>query len=162
MWLLLAAVACSLTIADPTPVASHVRPVSASAQTLLAEAVTRSAIVDALIQHLDSTDTIVYVEIVARPELPLARTKLVAGSAVARFLRVSINSRVPWWDRVALLAHELQHAVEIADAPDVRNDEGVRKLYTKIGFSGGESRYETAAARETEWRVRAEVARRER
>jgi hypothetical protein len=162
MWLLLAALSCSLTIVDPTPTWTHVRAVSGAAQALLLDAAGRSEIINGLAEHLESTDTIVYVEIVGTPDIPLARTKLVSGSSVARFLRISINSRVPWWDRLPLLAHELQHAVEIADADDVRTDDGVRKLYTKIGYAGaGTNQYETAAARDTESKVRSEVARRE-
>jgi hypothetical protein len=141
--------------------ASHVRPASGVAQTLLTEAVSRSAIVNRLLERLESTDTIVYVEVIGTPELPLARTKLVAASPNVRFLRISINARVPYWDRVPLLAHELQHAVEIAGATDVKDDEGVRRLYARIGFPGGTNRFETAEARETEWRVRAEMVRRE-
>jgi|SRR5689334_9836231 hypothetical protein len=162
MWLLLAALSCSLATGDPTPTWTHVRAVSTGAQALLLEAGTHSEIINGLAEHLESSDTIVYVEIVATPDIPLARTKLVAGSAVARFLRISINSRVPWWDRVPLLAHELQHAVEIADAQNVRTDDGVRKLYMRIGYPGGADQYETAAARQTEAKVRSEVlARRE-
>jgi hypothetical protein len=159
MWIVVLALSCSLS-GDPTPVAAHVRAASPVAQTLITEASTRSAIVNDLIDHLERTDTIVYVDIAVAPETALARTKLVASSPGARFLRISINARVPWWDRVALLAHELRHAVEIADANDVKDDEGVRRLYTRIGFPGGANQYETTAARETEWRVRAEVARR--
>ncbi len=159
LWHLLISVSVSLSPGDPSTLASHVRAASPRAQTLLAEAVSHSAVINRMIEHLESTDTIVYVDVIATPEIPLARTKLVSGSAVARFLRVSINARVATWDRVPLLAHELQHAIEIADAADVRDDDGVRRLYMKIGFGGGADRFETAAARETEWKVRTELAR---
>jgi hypothetical protein len=33
----------------------------------------------------------------------------------------------------AVLAHELQHAVEIADAPEVRGDQTLAELYRRIG-----------------------------
>jgi hypothetical protein len=160
MWLLPAALLVVTLSPSPAPMPpASVRAVSPSALALITDATTRSAIVCQQIEQLAATDAIVYVEIVASPEIPLARTKLVAGSADVRFLRVSINARIASWDRIALLAHELQHALEIAGAPEVRDDEGVRQLYARIGYDGGPNRYETAAARQVEWRVRAEVAR---
>jgi hypothetical protein len=157
MWLLLVA-ACALSTSEVSTSPAHVRPVSASAVLLLTEAAAKSPTVNTLIERLAWSDTIVYVEIIGSPEISLARTKLVAASPAARFLRISINARVAAWDRVALLGHELQHALEIAGAADVRDDEGIRKLYARIGFKGGQDRFETAAARETEWRVRTELA----
>jgi hypothetical protein len=160
MWLLLLAVWCSLAAPDATIPVPHVRPVSASANILLTEATARSSVVNQLVERLTGTDVIVYVEIVASPEIPLARTKLVSASPGARFIRISINARNPAWDRLALLAHELQHAVEIAAAADVRDDEGVRRLYTRIGFPGGTDRFETVAAKRMEMLARGELAQR--
>ena len=160
MWLLLLAVSCSLVAPDAMITVAHVRPTSPSASTLLTEATAHSSVVNQLVERLTGSDVIVYVEIVASPEIPLARTKLVSGSAGARFLRISINVRNPVWDRVALLAHELQHAVEIAAATDVRDDEGVRRLYARIGFPGGTDRFETIAAKRMEMLARGELAQR--
>jgi len=161
MGLLFLAMLCAGIIADPETAIAHVRTASPAAHALLTEAIAHSAIVNGLIEHLAWSDTIVYVEIVGTPEVLLARTKLVSSSPEVRFLRISINARTPTWDRVALLAHELQHAVEIAHATDVRDDDGVRRLYSAIGYKGDGNRFETAAARETERRVRAELARRD-
>jgi hypothetical protein len=86
MWLLLLAISCSLAAPEATVPMAHVRSVSASANTLLTEATTRSPIVNQLVERLTGTDVIVYVEIVGSPEIPLARTKLVSGSAGARLL----------------------------------------------------------------------------
>ena len=61
--------------------------------------------------------------------------------------------------RIGLLAHELQHAVELADAPEVRDDEGVRQLYRRIGSASDPDHFETAAARRIERAVRMEVGR---
>jgi len=117
----------------------------------------RSGTMRGLVARLNCTDAIVYVEITGTPVIPTARTKLVATVAGARFIRISIN--VAWGDRdrAALLAHELQHAVEIAEEVDVRDDDGVRRLYGRIGRSHGADSFETDAAREVEWIVRAEL-----
>lgn len=144
--------------ADPVvPAVPHVRPVSAGASVLLTEAVARSAVVNELLNQLAQTDVFVYVELTSAADIRLARTKLVAAPPGARFLRIALNAHIAPWDRVAYLAHELQHAVEIAAAPDVRDDEGVRRLYARVGFEAGPNQYETAAAREVERRVRIEL-----
>jgi hypothetical protein len=125
-------------------------------RSLIDEATISSPIVNRLIAELQQSDTIVYVELTGSPEIPRARTMLAAASANVRFLRISINVLVPPIDRVPLLAHELQHATEIAAACEARDEDGIRQLYRRIGVGGGADRYETLAATEVERRVRAE------
>ena len=127
---------------------------------LIADSASRSRVVRDLMARLACTDVIVYVEFTASPEIPLARTKLVTAVPGARFLRIGINRRVSSMDTGATLAHELQHAVEIAEHDDVRDDEGVRRLFDRIGIDLGGDRYETAAARDVEWIARTELRRR--
>jgi hypothetical protein len=154
MWtLLIALISLSEPAADPT---SHLRATSPFVRSLIDEATVSSAIVNRLITQLQQSDTIVYVELTGSPEVPRARTMLAAASGDVRFLRISMNVLVPPMDRVALLAHELQHATEIADAIEVRDEAGLRQLYDRIGFGGTTDRYETVAAGEVERRVRAE------
>jgi len=112
-----------------------------------------------LLRRLDASDEIVYIVFTNSPEIPTARTKLVTGSSVVRFLRIDINARIAPGDRLPLLAHELQHAVELADRPDVRDDEGVRKLYRRIGSASDPDHFETTAARRIERAVRLEIGR---
>ena len=64
---------------------------------------------------------------------------------------------------LGIVGHELQHAVEIASAPNVVDDQSFKRLFTRIGYSGclsarGEQ-FETTAALETGERVREEFAR---
>jgi hypothetical protein len=68
---------------------------------------------------------------------------------VCRHVRVSI--RVPGNDtkETARLAHELWHAVEVAGAPDVRDQASVQRFYDRIGDGGRYSSVvETAKAEE--------------
>jgi hypothetical protein len=131
---------------------------AASAVALLDEAV-RSATVRDLIARLEATDVIVYVEVTPSPQIPLARTKLVTATSRARFLRIGLRATLPPFDVTPLLAHELQHAIEIADCPDARDDEGVRRLYQRIGHQHGTDKFETEAARDVERLVRQEIRR---
>ncbi len=159
MWMLVAILLSSPVTDVPAQSTTHVRPASPAAHALLTEAVAKSAVVNTLIGQLEATDIFVYVEVTSSPDIPLARTKLVAAAPGARFLRVTLNAQLAPWDRLPLLAHELQHALEIAGDADVRDDDGIRRLYQRVGFSGGTDKYETAAARNVERQVRVELAR---
>jgi hypothetical protein len=119
----------------------------------------RSGTVKGLLERLAATDVIVYVEITGVPDVPTARTKLVTATPSVRFLRIGINAAQPLTEWPPLLAHELQHAVEIAEHGDVRDDAGVRRLYAAIGRQHGVDSYETAAAVTVERTVRAELRR---
>jgi len=158
MWML-AAMWLAGSVAEAPIHSPHVRAVTPAAHALLTEAVAKSSVLNMLIRELDSTDVFVYVEVTSSPDIPLARTKLVTAVPGARFLRVALNVQVASWDRLPLLAHELQHALEIAADADVRDDDGIRRLFQRVGFSGGGDKYETTAAREVERRVRVELAR---
>jgi hypothetical protein len=154
MWtLLLTLLSLSEPASDPL---SHLRAMSPVVRALIDEATVSSSIVNCLISQLQRSDTIVYVELTGSREIPRARTILAAASGDVRFLRISINVLIPPMDRVPLLAHELQHATEIAGAVEARDGAGVRRLYRRIGLTGTMDRYETAAAGEVERRVRAE------
>jgi hypothetical protein len=139
-------------LSNPTP---HLRATSPAMRSLIDEATVSSPIVNQLIARLQHSDTIVYVELTGAPDVPRARTTLAAATPDVRFLRISINVLIPPMDRVPLLAHELQHATEIAGDPDARDEDGIRELYRHIGL-GAADRYETIAATEIERRVRAE------
>jgi hypothetical protein len=130
---------------------------TADAAPLLARTAERSATVRDLLARLAQTDVIVYVEIVPLQTTPLARTRFVTATPSARFLRIALNSTITPRDAPALLAHELQHAVEIAAHAEVRDDDGVRRLYRRIGRQYRVDNYETDAARTIEYRVRGEM-----
>ena len=77
----------------------------------------------------------------------------------ARYLRISLDRRYGSGQRLTLLGHELQHAVEIADAPWVTDHEGVATLYRSIGFrsdNGHDDCYDSRLAIETGHQVQRE------
>jgi hypothetical protein len=154
MWILvLALMSLSEPSADPT---SHLRAASPVVRSLIDEAMVSSAIVNRLVAQLQRSDTIVYVEMTGSPEVPRARTMLASASRDVRFLRISISVLIPPMERMPLLAHELQHATEIAAATEARDEAGIRQLYQRIGLGGGSDRWETREAGEVERQVRAE------
>jgi hypothetical protein len=151
--LLLTGAAADRPHLPPTP---RVRAAD-NARRVLADAAAQSRTIRELCDRLDASDVIVYVEITGSPLVPTARTKLVTATPDARFLRIAINNNTAPFDVAPLLAHELQHAVEIAEHEDVRDDTGVRRLYAAIGHEAAADQFETDAARQTERAVRAEL-----
>ena len=156
--LLLVALLLSGADAPVAPLA-HVRAVAPEVRALIADTMERSPIVRGLVARLACSDIIVYVELTASPQIPTARTKLVAAPAGYRFLRIALNANAAFGHFGPLLAHELQHALEIAGHEEVRDEDGIRRLYREIGHSSGEDAFETEAAREVEALVRRELRR---
>jgi hypothetical protein len=145
---------------NDTPVtapASRVRAAHGAEQVLQDAA--RSGTVQGLLARLAVTDVIVYVEMTAAPDVPTARTKLVTATPSVRFLRIGINAAQPSPDWPSLLAHELQHAVEIAEHREVRDDPGVGGVRGGLGPHPGADSYETEAAGRVERLVRSELRR---
>ena len=68
-----------------------------------------------------------------------------------------LNATVENDDQLVVLGHELQHALEFADA-DVRDEEGQRALGRRIGWAhGGGCGYETQDAIDAGSAVRVEL-----
>jgi hypothetical protein len=155
-------VIASLQIATPSasidPYA-HVRPLQPDAETVIADGMARSATFRRLVNQLERSDVIVYVDL--RPDMRASiggSLRFLARSATHRFLRVQLNRADSAMWRTALLGHELQHALEVADDPGVASADGLRALYRRIGVSMGPDTYDSIAAREMGFTVRRELA----
>ena len=138
---------------------SRLRGTTPAESAIIAELLARSAVGRALAAEIEASDVIVYVELTVSVAAGRAATRLVATTGAGRYLRVVLGMRTHPADRAALLAHELQHVVEIARARDVRDDTGLRRLYAKIG----EDRralyaFETTEARRVAAEVRREMS----
>jgi hypothetical protein len=143
--------------APPSMPSMRVRAVTPELRSVIADTMQRSRTVRELVARLSCSDVIVYVEITGSPQIPTARTKLVVAAGEARFLRIGLNAGLPLGALGPLLAHELQHAVEIAEHDEVRDEAALRRLYERIGRAHGNDAYETAAAQEVETLVRQEL-----
>jgi len=146
----------SVTLDAPT---RHVRTTSRGITKLLARGYQRSPTLAAIITKLQHSDVFVYIEEV--PRLPGAlegRLMMLPRAHEARYVRIQIALRGAPEDTIALLGHELQHALEVAEAPSVSDQAGLERLYARIGVSGGAHQYDTVAAQETGRTVRRELA----
>ncbi len=114
-----------------------------------------------LLARLADSDVIVYVMTVDRIYGGAeGQTYFVTATPTVRYLRIEVVAEGNLNARVALLGHELQHAVEIANAAHVRDRHSLAMLYLAMSenaFSGS-SQFDSAAARQTGDRVRRELA----
>jgi len=140
---------------------THTRALTPGAAALLAEATERSPAIRKLVDDLERTDVVVYLSdsMSGFESESQAYLTFVAAAAGLRYLLVRVD---PWRsqqsERIARLGHELQHATEIAQAPEVRDGDGVRRLYKHIGWEGQRGRFESSHAREVGDLVRNELA----
>lgn len=137
----------------------HVRALDPTLERILSRGVYRSPTLGYLLSALEQTDVIV--QIVASSNMPLstpARLLLVPHPKAFRFLRVEVRVEGTDDDLMALMGHELRHALEIAEAPDVRDSRALIDLYRRIGHRDASDRqFDTQAAHDTANQIRREL-----
>lgn len=117
-----------------------------------------SPTIRAMLDRIDASDLILQVDTRLDLGVPNAVTRLVTATADFRYVRVSINPRLAPQRRLELLAHELQHVLEIAADTTVRDQDGMRDYFTRIGRRQAVTgTFETDAAMDVESVVRREV-----
>ena len=154
------AVAAHITAvrADDSPRVRFTDPVVGDA---LSRGVSRSKTFRDLLTRLAASDLVVYVE---RAAPSRSRTsghiQFVGATPLYRYARITLYADRSTDAIVALLGHELQHAVEIADAPSVVDERTYGELYRSIGkASCGAPRwcFDTKAAMKAGYRVLREL-----
>jgi hypothetical protein len=137
----------------------RVRAADPTIERYLAEGLRRSSTFCDLVLALNQSDVIVYIQ--SAPQLPTTlsgRLLLMPGPSHQRYLRIQIRSGASGNEMISTIGHELRHAVEIADAPDVSDERALIRLYERIGERGnGPHKYDTLAAQTTGKRVRMEL-----
>jgi hypothetical protein len=129
---------------------SHVRATEPVIRALLQTGLSRSATFQRLVDALNQADVIVYVDPLRTREMLggyLSHDVISAGGY--RYLHIAINVRGGDVRVIALLAHELQHAIEVAEDPDAGDARHVDALFRRLASKAGctiASCSETAAA----------------
>jgi hypothetical protein len=129
--------------------AARLRPQSPRVAAWIARGLQRSPTMRALADQVERGDVVVYVEIAFRLDPGMAAcVTWMASVPGARYLRVSVRPNLREADAIAMLAHELQHVVEVIDNPQVRSGADLAALYDRIGHrtGGGGSTWDTVAA----------------
>ena len=136
----------------------HIRATDARLGRLLKDGYRRSPTLAALVDRLQASDLFVYLE--TSPGLPQAidaRLEMIPSRTDVRYVRIQITTGHSPDEMIALLGHELRHAVEVADARGVVDSAGMEKLYARIGTQWGRHAYETRGALDAARRVRQEL-----
>jgi hypothetical protein len=136
----------------------HVRTQDRSVRLLLKRGFNRSYTFAHLMARLEHGDVLVYVEEV--PRLPGGldgRMMMLPTAHGQRYVRIQIVLRGTPDESVAILGHELQHAIEVAQESGVSDQAQLTALYQRIGMRGGPHVYDTLAAQEIGRVIRREL-----
>jgi len=131
-------------------------------QRLIDGAARRSSAIRQWIERLEELDVIVYVRAAVLPRLDLdGRLVLLAGTGSQRYVVIELACGRSELTQMTTLAHELFHAIEIAEEPAVVDAGALAELYTRIGTRTSDSRgfltFETEAAAAAGLRARREL-----
>jgi hypothetical protein len=138
---------------------SHLRGLTPAGRELITEALERSVIIRGLVDALERTDVVVYVTLdLIEHQNQSGYLSFLSSAGGVRYVVVKIDWRAIGPHRIATLGHELQHALEVASAPQVRDVRTFAAFYREIGWRTGGGKYETDLARETGRRVELELA----
>lgn len=135
------------------------RPLDALAAETFEFAIAGSPLVRDLVRQLEASNLVVHIESTRALPLGVSGTmRFVTSRGGYRYVRISLAAGIRSEWRAAILAHELQHACEIA-ASDAHDIDGVRRLYEAAGHHPTHSAdvFETKAAILVERQVKAEL-----
>jgi hypothetical protein len=128
---------------------SRVRALDAWAGESLERGLSSSSLVRELVQELERSDLIVHIDSTTRMSTGLAGiTRFVGRTGESRYARITLARDLYPDARAAALAHELQHAIELAHS-DARSHVAMQQLFERIGYRTDRKRrlYETEAAK---------------
>lgn len=130
---------------------------------LLAAGLAQSPSLRALVNRLAAGDVVVYLRCARLSSRLDGQLTFVSAAGGFRYVLVHLAMDRPWHRQIATLGHELQHAVEIAEQPDIVDQAALARTYTRIGFArpplqrAGRS-FDTQAAVAAGEQVRRELA----
>jgi hypothetical protein len=147
---------------DETWREARVRPQDPRLVELIRTGVGRSATLRDIVRRLEAGNLIVYISLNPAMKSNLAgKLTWMTRSGIFRYVKVTINTEQSSDAMIATLAHELHHALEVGGDDSVIDQRSLAGLYKRIGrpsISNAISGYETAAAQETGFQVRRELA----
>jgi hypothetical protein len=145
-----------------TTTPARVRPSDGRSATLFLEGQRRSATLRALVDAIEERDVIVYLQM--EPTLLKGNVDgmvtWLTATTHARYVRISLSPELSTIFGIAVLGHELQHVLEIANEPSVRSASSLEAFYRRIGINTreGASHWDTDAARNVGDEVRRELS----
>ena len=139
----------------------HVRSSVPRIAALLTRGVECSSTVRHLVATLDASDVIVYIEPKQRrPSLRGYLSHHIVTVAGSRYLRIYVEMQGAKSQLISLIGHELQHAVEVAQAAEARTSTDLKHVFDRLRVPLGchaAGCYETRAARDVEGAIEREL-----
>jgi GMP synthase-like glutamine amidotransferase len=87
-----------------------------------------------LVEQLQATDLVAIVQPSATMSLSLSGyLTFVSHTSACRYVRIKFTTRYNGAQAIGIIAHELQHAVEVGLHPEVTDAETLRALYSTRG-----------------------------
>ena len=163
--LTLAFTATAVRASDPTEALNvpvpHVRAEDPQMRALIADAMASSGTVRALVARITASDVVVFVACERNPAVKAAgRLNFMVSAGGLRYLVIRLKP-ARRSAAIAMLAHELQHAAEIADTPSIVDGQSLGREYERIGYRShaahGGLAFDTKAAVDTGRRVAEEL-----
>ena len=137
----------------------RVRGTEASLVALIRDAAARSSTFRNLVDSINASDGIVYVERGRCGHGVRACLVAVSVTPLNRIVRVKVDARTADWDLMGSIGHELRHAIEVLGDPRVTNTGALYFFYLREGYRGTPRAFETRAAVQAGEQVRREVRR---
>jgi hypothetical protein len=114
---------------------NHIRTTDRRLLRLLRDGARDSDTFRRLVDRLRQSDVVVYLECGGRGDRSSAgRLTFVSAVGGYRYVHVRVTRLAAADVQIALIGHELRHAVEIADAPEVVDDSSLAREYERIGY----------------------------
>lgn len=131
-------------------------------QRLIDDAARRSSAIRESIDRLQALDVTIYVRASAFMPVDLdGRIALLATNGRRRYLVIELACGRSEVTQMAILGHELFHAIEIAQEPSAVNADTLADLFSRIGWKTSDSRgqrtFETEAAAAAGLRARRQL-----
>jgi hypothetical protein len=142
----------------------RIRTTDRRVHALIDAGVRHSATFRDLVDRLERSDVVVYVRCGRDPDARVAgRLTFVSAAGGLRYVVVRIVPSGARAHQIAVLAHELQHAVEIADTPAIVDSASLAREYLRMGHVNRHSTtpgiaFDTVAAIDAGRRVLGEIS----
>jgi hypothetical protein len=113
----------------------HIRTTDPQLRRLIEDGVETSPTFRALVDRLIGSNVIVYLECDHFPASGVdGRLSFATSAGGYRYLLIRIRQKGSRQHQMALLAHELRHAVEVVDTPSIVDAESMAREYARMGY----------------------------
>jgi hypothetical protein len=141
----------------------RVRPLDPSLTVIVATGSHRSNTFHALLHRLEAGDVVVYLQYGQLPSGLQGRLTFLTEAAGLRYVMVEVARDLDAPRLIAIVGHELQHAVEVLEQPQIVSQATFASAYERSGFkrrhfANGAVGYDTHAAVDVGRRVWRELA----